>query len=266
MHYYQHHLGDYSKDTGHLSLAQHGAYRRLMDHYYATEAALTGDLKSLYRICGAVNREEKKAVEICVREFFHEENGKLSHARIEKEIATFRKNSSNNAEAGKASGEARRAKREALDAAKLAQITTNERSTNVERSLNKRSISVAPFVERTMNHEPLTNVLLEKEPKEISQNSQKQVSEKLRTRGTLEELRAYAVSLDLPASDGESMFDHWQANGWKNGSNTVKDWRAGIRKWKSQGWLPSQKPNVGNQRQKPKPLPWEIAASERGAE
>jgi hypothetical protein len=37
------------------------------------------------------------------------------------------------------------------------------------------------------------------------------------------------------------MFHHWEANGWKNGPNPVKDWKAGIRKWRSQGWLPSQK-------------------------
>lgn len=59
--------------------------------------------------------------------------------------------------------------------------------------------------------------------------------------GTLEELRAYAVEIGLPASDGESMFDHWQSNGWKNGKLPSKDWKAGIRKWKGQGWLPSQK-------------------------
>ena len=45
----------------------------------------------------------------------------------------------------------------------------------------------------------------------------------------------------MPESDGESMFYHWTANGWKNGSSSVRDWQAGIRKWKSQGWLPSQK-------------------------
>lgn len=66
---------------------------------------------------------------------------------------------------------------------------------------------------------------------------------KKKAKGTLEELRAYAVEIGLPESDGESMFDHWESNGWKNGSNPVKCWKAGIRKWKSQGWLPSQKTN-----------------------
>ncbi len=60
-------------------------------------------------------------------------------------------------------------------------------------------------------------------------------------RGTQAELEAYAVQIGLPASDGASMFNHWEANGWMNGQNAIKDWRAGLRKWRDQGWLPSQK-------------------------
>ena len=30
--YYEHHLGDYAKDTGHLSMLEHGAYRIQLDH------------------------------------------------------------------------------------------------------------------------------------------------------------------------------------------------------------------------------------------
>ena len=64
-------------------------------------------------------------------------------------------------------------------------------------------------------------------------------------RGSRVDLSAYAVEIGLPESDGASMFDHWESNGWRNGSNPVRDWKAGIRKWKSQGWLPSQKQTNG---------------------
>lgn len=60
-------------------------------------------------------------------------------------------------------------------------------------------------------------------------------------RATQAELEAYAMQIGLPASDGASMFNHWEANGWVNGQNAIKDWRAGLRKWRDQGWLPSQK-------------------------
>lgn len=62
-----------------------------------------------------------------------------------------------------------------------------------------------------------------------------------RKSGSLDDLKSFCREIDMPESDGESMFYHWTANGWKNGSSSVRDWQAGIRKWKSQGWLPSQK-------------------------
>ena len=62
-----------------------------------------------------------------------------------------------------------------------------------------------------------------------------------KAKGDLAELKSYALEIGLTESDGESMFDHWESNGWKNGSSASKDWKAGMRKWKSQGWLPSQK-------------------------
>ena len=37
MHYYQFHCGDYARDTGHLSAAEHGAYRLMLDWYYINE-------------------------------------------------------------------------------------------------------------------------------------------------------------------------------------------------------------------------------------
>jgi hypothetical protein len=70
------------------------------------------------------------------------------------------------------------------------------------------------------------------------------------SRGTLEELRNYAVEIGQTTLDGESMFHHWESNGWKNGSNPVKNWKAGIQKWKQNGWLPSQKDIKGNSKPK----------------
>jgi hypothetical protein len=67
------------------------------------------------------------------------------------------------------------------------------------------------------------------------------LTSKNKARGDVNELKLFAVEIGMPAIDGESMFHHWEANGWKNGTSPVKDWKAGIRKWHSQGWLPSQK-------------------------
>ncbi len=50
-----------------------------------------------------------------------------------------------------------------------------------------------------------------------------------------EEIQDYCVSLGLPRSDGEAMFLHWQEKKWP------KNWKLTIQKWKSFGYLPSQK-------------------------
>jgi hypothetical protein len=63
------------------------------------------------------------------------------------------------------------------------------------------------------------------------------------SRGTIEEVCAFAVELGLPPSDGEACFYKWEGNGWKNGSSPIRDWRATIRSWKAAGYLPSQKVN-----------------------
>ena len=52
---------------------------------------------------------------------------------------------------------------------------------------------------------------------------------------TEEEVKHFCVSIGLPASDGEAMFLHWEEKKWP------KSWQLTIRKWKSFGYLPSQK-------------------------
>jgi uncharacterized protein YdaU (DUF1376 family) len=53
MNYYERHLGDYAKDTGHLSLLEHGVYTLLLDRYYATESGIPEDQG--HRIARAVS-------------------------------------------------------------------------------------------------------------------------------------------------------------------------------------------------------------------
>lgn len=70
MHHYPFNIGDYRKDTPHLSLIQHGAYRQLLDWCYASEKALPTDPDMLCRICGAVTKPEREAVTSVLEEFF----------------------------------------------------------------------------------------------------------------------------------------------------------------------------------------------------
>lgn len=85
MNYYERHLGDYAKDTSHLSQAEHGAYNLIIDYYYATETGL--ERKNIYRVGKAKKKTERDAVDFVIAEFFYLENGVYRKRRIEEEIA-----------------------------------------------------------------------------------------------------------------------------------------------------------------------------------
>ena len=70
MHYYQHNIGDYRRDTAHLSLLEHGVYRQLIDMYYLSESPIPKETQQVFRRLSARTQEEQNAVEIILNEFF----------------------------------------------------------------------------------------------------------------------------------------------------------------------------------------------------
>lgn len=103
MNYYKRHLGDYIKDTAHLSLLEHGVYTRLMDIYYGNEQALPS-VEKCCRLLGARSDEEKEAVSTILAEFFVQDGEHWSNARCEAEIAAYQKKAEANREIGKLGG------------------------------------------------------------------------------------------------------------------------------------------------------------------
>lgn len=85
--WYAHYPGDYARDTAHLSLVQHGAYRLMLDHYYATAAPLPADVAALYRICRAFDEAERKAVDFVVSQFFDLRADGFHNGRADIELA-----------------------------------------------------------------------------------------------------------------------------------------------------------------------------------
>lgn len=70
MNYFEFYVGDYARDTAHLSLAEHGAFLMLLAAYYGTEKPLAPDLASLHRIARAMSQAEQKAVKSVADQFF----------------------------------------------------------------------------------------------------------------------------------------------------------------------------------------------------
>ena len=87
MNYYERHIGDYLKDTAHLSLLEHGVYTRLLDVYYTRETPIPKS--DVARLIGARSRDEKQALDAVLIEFFTLEADAYVQHRCDKEILKF---------------------------------------------------------------------------------------------------------------------------------------------------------------------------------
>jgi len=88
LNYYERHIGDYLKNTVHLSLLEHGIYTRLMDVYYTREGGIPVD--QVERLIGVRSKDERAALANVLDEFFAVEDGALRQARCDREIERFK--------------------------------------------------------------------------------------------------------------------------------------------------------------------------------
>ena len=136
MHYYQHHIGDFIKDTNFLTNEEVGIYLNMLWLYYDTEKPLPN---SLFQISMKVNaRDKEELIEGLLNMFFALQDGAWHHKRCDKEIEQYHKQVQTASKAGKAS------------AAKRAQ---NRDGSEVQRPFNDRSTTE----QLTNNHKPITN-------------------------------------------------------------------------------------------------------------
>lgn len=85
MNFFKLYIGDYQRDTAHLSLVEHGAYLLMLQHYYATERPLPKGT-ALFRMLRASNKDEKGAILSILRQFWEEKDDGFINARALDEI------------------------------------------------------------------------------------------------------------------------------------------------------------------------------------
>jgi uncharacterized protein YdaU (DUF1376 family) len=85
MHYYRHHIGDFLKDTGHLSNEQMGIYLRMLWKYYLDEKPLLDDCEGI----AFGMRSDEKTVRLILRHFFVLAEDGWRHKRCDQEIAEY---------------------------------------------------------------------------------------------------------------------------------------------------------------------------------
>jgi uncharacterized protein YdaU (DUF1376 family) len=127
MHYYKHHIGDFLKDTGHLSNDQMGVYLRMLWRYYLDEKPLENDCESI----AFAMRSDEKTVGLLLKHFFVLQDDGWRHNRCDKEIADYH------------------------DKKEKAVNSANARwnNANAMRTHNKRSVNAN---ENDANHKPIT--------------------------------------------------------------------------------------------------------------
>jgi len=138
MNYYQHHIGDYRRDTSHLSLLEHGAYRQLLDMYYLSEEKIPKETEVVMRRLCARTEEERTAVETVLKEFFIFKDGYV-HKRCDIEIKEYKSKADRARQNGKLGGRPSKTKE-----------VISGLSNETEEKANHKPL--------TINQEPLTNI------------------------------------------------------------------------------------------------------------
>lgn len=85
MHYYQHHIGDFIKDTANLNDHQLATYMRMIWGYYTDEKPLEDDCDSI----AFAYRSDEKTVRLLLRHYFILGEDGWRHGRCDKEIAMY---------------------------------------------------------------------------------------------------------------------------------------------------------------------------------
>lgn len=97
---------DYMLDTINLKQGEHGAYWLLILNYYWS-GGLPAERDEIYVLTLAATSEEKVATDRILAKYFHYENGRYVHHRIERELQKLAGILVNQSKAGKASAAAR---------------------------------------------------------------------------------------------------------------------------------------------------------------
>ena len=103
MHYYKFNIGDYRKDTGHLSPMEHYIYRSLIDWYYLDENPIPKRTQRVMRRL-SLGSEHDELLNNVLTDFFIETVDGWQHTRIEIDIQAYRENVKTNKENGKKGG------------------------------------------------------------------------------------------------------------------------------------------------------------------
>ena len=214
--WYAFHVADYARDTAHLSMLEHGAYRLLLDQYYLTGGCLPANAEQLHRICRAVAEPEQRALQYVLQQFFKLTDAGWLHERAEAELAQTRELSDKRrqAAASRHSG----VKSKVAKAHANADANAGANGVQEDQQLHTQSQS----------HIPITNVIgLGDNLAQPSKEGKKKRAAKLPADFAPDETCiALARKLGVGQSELVKFRDYHTAKG-----STMADWQAAFRTW-----------------------------------
>jgi uncharacterized protein YdaU (DUF1376 family) len=185
-------VADYLADTGHLGMAEHGAYMLLIMHYWRNDK-LPNDDRSLASICQANALQDWLQVREKVMALFQFEDGKWRHKRVDREKAHSKKISETRRKAGKSGAEAR---------AKQLPAFAKQKPVQPQSHIKKEKATPSP-----------------KKGCRIPEDFEPDVAVGI----------GEGLSPSEAATEAANFIDHWKASA---GANAVKrDWLAAWRMW-----------------------------------
>jgi uncharacterized protein YdaU (DUF1376 family) len=143
LHYYHFNIGDYRKDTVHLSRLEHYIYRNLIDWYYLDECPIPLETQSVARRLRLETEDEQKSLIAVLQDFFFESKEGWRHKRIDADIEKYHSQCATNRTNGKNGGRPKKEK--------------NPLGYESEPNGN-------PTVTLTNNHKPITNNQIKTKP------------------------------------------------------------------------------------------------------
>jgi len=136
MHYYQHNIADYRKDTVHLTPVEHFIYRSLIDWYYLDEKPIPLETQTVTRRL-SLGYDMVNDLQNVLNDFFQKGKDGYHHKRIDLEIREYNLKSEVNRTNGKLGGRP-----------KKTQSVNSGNPNETERKGNQEPL--------TINHKPLT--------------------------------------------------------------------------------------------------------------
>jgi len=146
MYYYSFNIGDYRKDTVHLSRLEHSIYRDLIDWYYLDESPIPLETQSVSRRLRLATEEERNALIAVLQDFFSQSEDGWRHKRIDSEIAEYHAKCETNRLNGKAGGRPKKEENPVGSQSQPSRNPNQEPLTNNHKPIEKNKRTSAPVV------------------------------------------------------------------------------------------------------------------------